>query len=207
MLIFDIGANVGRYTQTYANNPSNTIISVEASRSTYPVLVSNVSKYTNVTPLHYAVSNTSDNYITFYESESHTLSTLDLNWLTSPESRFGGTCNYKEVMVPTITLDSLISKYGIPDILKVDVEGAEEYVLYSLTQKVPVVSFEWAAEWKDSLKRAVDHLVSLGFTIFHVQKEDKYDYFPSEFTLSSEQCKDILTNSTNKVDWGMIWAK
>jgi len=207
MLIFDIGANIGRYTETYAKNPANTVISVEASTTTYPILVSNVLKYTNVTPLHYAVSNTPDQSITFYECQSDVLSTLDLNWLISPESRFGGKQIYREVIVPTIAIDALISRYGMPDILKVDVEGAEEYVLYSLTQKTPVVAFEWAAEWRDSLKRAIDHVVSLGYSKFHLQKEDKYDYFPSEFMLSSEECKAFLTNSTNKVDWGMIWAK
>jgi hypothetical protein len=104
-------------------------------------------------------------------------------------------------------LDALIEKYGVPDVLKIDVEGAEEQVIRSLSKKVPIILFEWAAEWRDSLKLAIDHLTSLGFTKFHVQKEDLYSYYPLEFELTSDECKMRLDESIVKVDWGMIWAK
>jgi len=208
MLIFDIGANIGRYSLTYAVNPQNTIISVEASPNTYNMLKIYMSPFTNVTALDYAVCNSKEPYITFYNCQSDTLSTLDINWLTSTESRFGDHREkFNEIQVKTITLDALIERYGVPDMLKIDVEGAEEQVIKSLSQKVPVLLFEWAAEWKDSLKRAIDHLTNLGFTKFHVQKEDMYSYYPSDFDLTSDQCKQVLEASVNRVDWGMIWAK
>lgn len=208
MLIFDIGANIGRYTLTFAVNPENTIISVEASPNTFNTLKMQVSPFTNVTALEYAVSNSTDPYITFFNCQSDTLSTLDINWLTSSESRFGDhRGRYSAIQVKTITLDTLIEKYGIPDLLKIDVEGAEEQVIRSLSKKAPILLFEWAAEWKDSLKLAIDHLTSLGFTRFHVQKEDKYSYYPLDFELSSEECKQVLEASVKKVDWGMVWAK
>lgn len=208
MLIFDIGANIGRYSLTFAVNPENTIISVEASPNTFNMLKINMSPFTNVTALDYAVSNSKEPYITFYNCQSDTLSTLDINWLTSSESRFGDhQGRFSPIQVKAITLDALIEKYGVPDILKIDVEGAEEQVIRSLSKKVPILLFEWAAEWKDSLKLAIDHLTSLGFTKFHVQKEDKYSYYPLDFDLTSDQCKQVLEASVNKVDWGMIWAK
>jgi FkbM family methyltransferase len=208
MLIFDIGANIGRYSLTFAVNPENTIISVEASPNTFNMLKINMSPFTNVTPLEYAVSDSKEPYITFYNCQSDTLSTLDINWLTSSESRFGDhQGRFSPIQVKAITLDALIEKYGVPDILKIDVEGAEEQVIRSLSKKVPILLFEWAAEWKDSLKLAIDHLTSLGFTKFHVQKEDKYSYYPLDFDLTSDQCKQVLEASVNKVDWGMIWAK
>lgn len=208
MLIFDIGANIGRYSLTYAKDSENTIISVEASPNTYNILKINMSPFTNVTALEYAVCNSKEPYITFYNCQSDTLSTLDINWLSSSDSRFGDHVGkFSPIQVKTITLDALIDKYGIPDMLKIDVEGAEEGVIRSLSKKVPILLFEWAAEWKDSLKLAIDHLTSLGFTRFHVQKEDKYSYYPLDFEMSSEECKFFLNNSLNKVDWGMIWAK
>jgi FkbM family methyltransferase len=207
MLIFDIGANRGRYTQTFAVNSENTIISVEASPNMFNILKETVAEFTNVTALEYAVSDSKDSYITFYNCQTDVLSTLDINWLTSSESRFGNhQGRYNAIQVKTITLDALIEKYGIPDMLKIDVEGAEEHVIRSLSKKVPMLLFEWAAEWKDSLKRAIDHLTSLGFTKFHVQKQDIYSYIPSGFDLTSDQCKHVLEESVNKVDWGMIWT-
>lgn len=208
MLIFDIGANIGRYSLTYAKDSENTIISVEASPNTYNILKINMSPFTNVTALEYAVCNSKEPYITFYNCQSDTLSTLDINWLSSSDSRFGDHVGkFSPIQVKTITLDALIEKYGVPDMLKIDVEGAEEGVIRSLSKKVPILLFEWAAEWKDSLKLAIDHLTSLGFTRFHVQKEDTYSYYPLDFEMSSEECKFFLNNSLNKVDWGMIWAK
>lgn len=208
MLIFDIGANIGRYSLTYAIDSENTIISVEASPNTYNILKINMSPFTNVTALEYAVCNSKEPYITFYNCQSDTLSTLDINWLSSSDSRFGDHVGkFSPIQVKTITLDALIEKYGVPDMLKIDVEGAEEGVIRSLSKKVPILLFEWAAEWKDSLKLAIDHLSSLGFTRFHVQKEDKYSYYPLDFELSSEECKYVLEASVKKIDWGMIWAK
>lgn len=209
MLIFDIGANIGKYSLTYAVNPQNTIISVEASPNTYNILKINMSPFTNVTVIDYAVCNSKDPYITFYSCQSDAqLSTLDINWLTSSNSRFGDNRGkFNEILVKTISLDVLIENYGVPDIVKIDVEGAEEEVIRSLSKKVPILLFEWAAEWKDSLKRAIDHLTSLGFTKFHIQIEDMYSYYPPEFELSSDECKMRLDRSIIKVDWGMIWAK
>ena len=130
-MIFDIGANIGRYTQTFAVNSENTIISVETSSNMFNILKETMAPFTNVTTLEYAV----------YDSK-----------------------------------------------------------------KVPVLFFEWAAEWKDSLKLAIDHLTSLGFTRFHVQNEDKYSYYPLDFELNLDEYKKCLDTSINKVDWGMIWA-
>jgi len=208
MLIFDIGANRGKYTDIYAVKSENRVISIEASPNMYINLKKNMEKYSNVITLEYAVSNTREPYITFFNCQSDTLSTLDINWLTSSESRFGDHIGkFSPIQVKTITLDRLIELYGIPDILKIDVEGAEEQVIKSLSQKVPVLLFEWAAEWKDSLKRAIDHLTILGFTKFHLQREDLYSYYPLEYELTSDECKQLLDMSINKVDWGMIWAK
>jgi hypothetical protein len=44
--------------------------------------------------------------------------------------------------VSTITLDLLIEKYGVPDFIKIDVEGFEEKVLHGLSQRISFLSFE-----------------------------------------------------------------
>jgi FkbM family methyltransferase len=176
--------------------------------NTYKILKENMMQFPNVTTLEYAVSNTEDSHVTFFDCQSSVLSTLDINWLTSNESRFGDNSGkFNAIKVKAITLDKLIETYGMPDVIKVDVEGAEEHVIKSLSQKVPVLLFEWAAEWKDSLKNAVIYLTTLGFSRFHVQRGDKYDYYPLDYELSSDDCMTILDLSVNKVDWGMIWAK
>jgi FkbM family methyltransferase len=44
--------------------------------------------------------------------------------------------------VETITLDQLTNKYGVPDYIKIDVEGFEQWVLKGLSHRVSYLSFE-----------------------------------------------------------------
>jgi FkbM family methyltransferase len=207
MLFFDIGANIGKWALANSS-PSTTIISVEASPGTYAQLKQNVQNNTNIVPLHYAVTSSSDPSVTFYHCKAaNTISTLNKDWLSSPESRFGNySPHIEEICVPAISLDKLIKIYGIPNLLKIDVEGAENIVLASLSQKVPEICFEWAAEMKSVNLECLDKLIMLGFTDFFVQMEDNYTFRPT-YTQTASDVRTLLKNARPKVDWGMIWAR
>jgi hypothetical protein len=101
----------------------------------------------------------------------------------------------------------MISTFGIPDRIKIDVEGAEDKVVTSLTTKVPVLCFEWAAEWYLAFVKSIDHLSSIGFTEFHIQDGDEYDYIPPHYEYNDSQIKTIMATKQHKEDWGMIWAR
>jgi FkbM family methyltransferase len=205
MRLFDIGANIGRYA--IANSSSfSQIVSVEASPGTFTKLKSDIASYSHIIPLNYAISDSSADTITFYDCAANTISTLDKDWLTSPSSRFCNYAQFKEILVPTMTLDKLISIYGVPDLLKIDVEGAENIVLASLSQKVPLLCFEWAAEWREKGKECIHHLVRLGYTKFHIQFEDKYTYRPTHFEKSATDALAFFDIARDKRDWGMIWT-
>ena len=49
--------------------------------------------------------------------------------------------------VKTTTLDALIEEYGMPVFVKVDVEGAENSVLRTLSRPVPALSMEFHEDW------------------------------------------------------------
>lgn len=205
MLIFDIGANVGKYSLTHKEY---NIISVEANPDTFQILCNNVRDYKNIIPLNYAISSNNTEYVDFYTCSADTLCTMDVNWISSPESRFGNFKNtIRKISVKTISIDKMIELYGNPDLIKVDVEGAEFNVLSSLTKKIPILCFEWASEWKNDSINCVHHLEKIGFSQFHIQKEDLYSYYPTNFNLSSNDVIQYLHSTTPKVDWGMIWAK
>jgi FkbM family methyltransferase len=205
MLIFDIGANVGAFA--IANQDGNKIISIEAVPDTYRTLYNNTNSYNNIISLNYAVSATPFS-ATFYSCPAcNVLATLNKDWLSSDISRFGHMKNtIVPIKVPTITLDALISQYGIPDILKVDVEGAEEEVVGTLTSKVPVLCFEWAAEWRGSMYRTLDYVDTLGFKKFYVQEGDNYTFRPTEYNMGINHAKQYLAKSKDKENWGMIWC-
>lgn len=99
-----------------------------------------------------------------------------------------------------------VINYGIPDLLKIDVEGAENCVLRSLSKRAKLLCFEWASEWNIETFECIDHLVKLGYSLFHIQNADIYNYRPTKFEHNSVSIKEYLLNTTPMVDWGMIWC-
>lgn len=204
-LYFDVGANIGMWSLENIKICEK-IIALEPSRNTFEVLVENCREK-KIICLNYAVSNENKEEIDFYESKNvKQLSTINKNWLCSKESRFYGTEHIK-TSCKTISLDRLIEQYGMPDLIKIDVEGAEDLVISSLTQKVKNLCFEWAREFHFVTKNSIDHLIKIGFTKFHVQFKDEYMYVPKEeeYTEDLNVIEYKLTKEKNN-DWGMVWA-
>jgi FkbM family methyltransferase len=202
-LCFDIGANKGLWALANKNNYSK-IIAIEPIDNTFSILTENC-KDSMFTCLKYAVCDSSDEFITFYDCEFDTLSTLCKEWLTDPSSRFCGS-KYKEIQCKTITIDTLINTYGIPDLIKVDAESGEFKCIKSLTQKVPLICFEWASETPTITNQCIDYLYSLGFREFHIQTEDNYIYRPVNYT-TIDAVKESISAMIPKQDWGMLWCR
>jgi hypothetical protein len=128
------------------------------------------------------------------------------DWFDDPKGRFYGLATVEE-KVPTITLDRLISEHGVPDLIKIDVEGAELEVIRSLTRKVACVCFEWASEMRVEACECIDLLQALGFTRYYVQHSDSYTFRPADsIYVDISTVKAQLGQTVDKVHWGMIWA-
>jgi len=214
MLYFDIGANIGKWSLSNIDqweemneiNKKNKIIAVEASPNTFKKLVENVHHESRIVCLQYAVCDSTEDSITFYDSQADTLSTINKDWLDSEESRFYEYATYHCLQCPTITLDKLMEEYGVPHLIKIDVEGGELECIRSLTQKVDQICFEWASEMKDIACKCMDYLTTLGYTEFSIQSEDNYTYRPTHYT-DADSVKRVLAQTTPKNEWGMIWAR
>jgi hypothetical protein len=204
-MYFDIGSNIGLWTLENINL-CDKIISIEASPITFSRLVNNC-KNDKIILLNYAVCNNNGNDITFYQANYDVLSTINKGWLTNDTSRFYNQ-PYTEITCKTITIDKLIEQYGLPDLIKIDVEGGEYECITSLTQKVKLLCFEWASETNDITFKCLDYLLNLGYTQFYIQNFDNYLFRPQDndfkniYTIKTE-----LSNTTPKEDWGMIWCK
>jgi len=205
MLVFDIGANIGSWSLSNVNNYDK-IIAIEASPITFQKLLNNV-KHDKIVPLNYAVCNNNGNDIIFYQASNDVLSTINKNWLTNPESRFFNH-PFMQITCKTITIDSLIKDFGIPDLIKIDVEGGEYECISSLTQKVKLLCFEWASELSSITLNCINYLTNLGYTEFYIQKGDDYTFIPSSDNFYDlNTLNKLLSNMINKIDWGMIWCR
>jgi FkbM family methyltransferase len=201
-MYFDIGANVGLWARSNMYK-CDKIIAVEASSRTFNSLQHNCTN-TNIVPLNYAVCNNNGKDIVFYEAQCNVLSTLNKDWLTSADSRFFNQ-PYTTVVCKTITIDDLIKQYGVPELIKVDVEGGEYECISSLTTKVNQLCFEWASEVNPITFKCLDYLFTLGFTKFYLQMGDSYTFTPTEY-YDIATIKSKLNSTVPKIDWGMLWC-
>lgn len=205
MLIFDIGANIGNWALANYNESDN-IICVEASPYTFNKLVSNICNRPGITCLNMAVCDSSNKTVEFFHSNVDTISTLDRKWLDDPTSRFYNFCSFHSVIVPAVSLDKLIETHGTPDLLKIDVEGAENIVIRSLTSKAKTLCFEWASEWNEKTFECIRYLTTIGYYQFHLQHTDSYTFRPSNYEHTAETLIKTLKSTKDKEDWGMIWG-
>jgi FkbM family methyltransferase len=231
-LIFDIGFNVGEFTQTCFNKYKDcNVIAVEAN----PNLCNAVSQHFftnyNFSLLNNLVSNNEGKEIDFYICHNATgVSTASTKFMEN--SRFTkGSKNVEAnsikwaepIKVQSITVDSMIERYGMPDLIKIDVEGYEYNVLSGLTQKANDICFEWHEEERDNLYKILEHLQSLGYEQFGVigwfdegdvfekatfsDKGDPYLEYPKNFYTLENLELDKLINPERRVNYGMFFAK
>jgi FkbM family methyltransferase len=231
-LIFDIGFNVGEFTQTCFNKyPNCSVIAVEAN----PNLANNASPHFftnyNFSLLNNVVSNVEGEEIDFYISHNATgVSTASTEFMENSRFTKGSkhlgenSINWAApIKVQSITVDSMIERYGMPDLIKIDVEGYEYNVLSGLTQKANHICFEWHEEEKDNLYKILEHLQRLGYDQFGVigwfdegdvfekatfsDKGDPYLEYPKNFYTLENLELDKLINPERRVNYGMFFAK
>jgi FkbM family methyltransferase len=207
MLCFDIGANIGRWTDLNKNNYTK-IIAIDGSLNIYQILKKHLEQFSNCECINYVVCNNNNNPINFYECNTNLLSTINKELYENQKSRYYNKFTYEEKIYNSITLDKLIEIYGIPDLIKIDVVLGEFSVISSLHQKVPLICFNWFSEFNEISFNCLDYLLTLGFNNFYIQYEDKYDFKPNDNEYNSiELIKDELNKTIPKEHWGMIWCK
>jgi FkbM family methyltransferase len=204
MLIFDIGANEGRFAEECFRKHENCqVILVEPN----PELLNGLEekfKNKNVKIINKLVSSKSNLKIDFYVNNLSVISTASHDWINN--SRFKDS-NWKEaIKIESISLDDLIVSYGTPDILKVDVEGYELEVFEGLTSKQKKICFEWAEEQYDKINKTCDHLKSIGYKDFGFIDGDQYLLEATEYTSWEKSNFHLDIIPERKIRWGMIWA-
>jgi FkbM family methyltransferase len=215
-MIFDVGANRGLFTDAcIMNNPTDKIIVIEANPNLFDYLVEKYKNNDHIEVINSLISNENDVLIPFYLSNVDVISTASIDWITN--SRFVNRqtwceplemCTwYEPIQVKSRSLDSIIDQYGIPELIKVDVEGYEFEVLSGLTKKAKDICFEWAEEQYESIKKTCDHLKTLGYTEFGFIEDDEYLKKPEVYTCWENSPIHSLVKPDRKEKWGMIWVR
>jgi FkbM family methyltransferase len=206
--------------------PNATVIGVEPNIALQPKHSGN-----NFKLIRELVSSSSTEKKKFYASPlADGVSTTSVEFMEN--SRFSkGSKNLPEKSIhwitgiPTscVTLDEMVSSYGVPDFIKIDVEGGELDVLKGLTQKTPHICFEWHEELHETLEKCIAHLMSIGFTQFGIigyfdegdvfskitysDKGDPFWEMPKEYHSWGDLEVSRFIQPSRRVNYGMVYAK
>jgi FkbM family methyltransferase len=166
--VFDIGANIGFYTRLFSEavGPAGMIVAVEPAPRALRLLELNASLCGAAIQVVAKAVGASEGRARFVESKN-----LDLSYCTS--ALVGRT-----VEVESTTIDCLRARWGMPDLIKIDVEGFENAVLEGArgtldANDAPIVMFEHIADLaarcrQGSLRDAIDRFPAGRYRVFRV---------------------------------------
>lgn len=164
-LVFDIGANVGQMAQRFLDAGADKVVCVEPCFEVFQQL----ALVKGIVPIHAAVWNTSKLLpVSYCANHDGWSSCKPAEWsLMYPEA------DWREPQwVPTVTLDHLIETFGMPHLLKVDVEKAEMEALAGLSQRPPFLIYEFHQRFVEDALACLDRCAALGFTRAHYTCEE-----------------------------------
>lgn len=105
-----------------------------------------------------------DGEITFHQcSNMPNISTCFSDW---KDGYFKGKSKWTKIKLPSLTLDSLIQKYGKPDFIKIDIEGHEDKALAGLSDPIKFISMEYTGGYGGQFNKSLEELDRLGYEKF-----------------------------------------
>lgn len=199
MLIFDIGAYKGEYTDKYLAEGAR-VVAVEPQEVHANGLR---AKYAGkpVTVVQAAVGAANGTAMLYQTRASWFASLKPERWKVG---RFSGYEWREAYPVEVITLDALIERFGMPDFIKIDTEGGELEVIAGLTRPAPLLSYEFTRELLDDTQLCGLHLLEIGRYEFSISFV--YDDKPNRY-MTLERTMDILRHNENPLLWGNIYAR
>ena len=175
-LTFDLGAHVGNRTRALAALGCR-VVALEPQPDFARVLRAIFARRTTVEIIEAAVGEKTGRAALSVSDRSPTMTTLATAWRDerARDSVFAGVHWNRSIDVDTMTLDTLITRFGTPAFIKIDVEGAEPQVLAGLSRPVQALSFEYLPDALDYTRACVARLTALGPYRFNWSPGESYE--------------------------------
>jgi FkbM family methyltransferase len=196
-LVFDVGANVGTRTKVFRHLRCR-VVAIEPQRNCIAALKHTFGS--TIVVVHAAASDR-EGYADLHASDVTAISSLSSEWVEAAKKseKFGNTNWNQKERVKLVRLDALIAQYGIPDFIKIDVEGHELSVLRGLSTAITALSFEFTPQFRDIATSCMDRLNQVGEYQFNFSRGDTGEMWFSKW-MSSDDFKTALCDVSNYGD-------
>jgi FkbM family methyltransferase len=160
-LVFDVGANIGNRSKVFVELGARTV-AFEPLPGPADYLELVLGPQPRFTLVRAAVGERGGE-AEMLVADVPVYSTLSQGWrdAATGSGRHDDSTWTERITVPVVTLDDAIADHGVPDFVKVDVEGYELEVVSGLSRPVPCLSLEFSGEWLEPTYRCLDRLEAL----------------------------------------------
>jgi FkbM family methyltransferase len=197
VLVFDIGANVGMFSEIFSSLGAKVVALEPNSDCVRHIQLSYPDAGIEVIQ---AVAGATNGLATINLSdERDDISSVSNDWIEAIKQEhheYEGLWS-RRVAIPMLTLDTLIQYYGKPYFIKIDVEGFEESVLEGLSAQPPLLSFECNTAYLEATMRCLDKKCFDCESVFNFAMGD-----PGGFELENWVGKQTLKQALDRLGKG-----
>ena len=206
-LVFDVGANVGSRSKLFLNLGAK-VVAFEPQPELCEHLTQHLRLHNKFTLMPIGLGS-NPSVVELKISDAHVLSSMSNRWIesTTQSGRFSSYNWDKSIDVKVDTLDNMLTKFGIPTFIKIDVEGYELEVLEGLSHTVKYFSLEFTSEDIESFKKCLFRINQIGKYIFQFSEGETLKMTFADWM----DGKTILKSLESKIKrqpmlWGDIYA-
>jgi FkbM family methyltransferase len=206
-LCFDVGAHVGNRVRCWRGLGAR-VVAVEPHPDLVTVLGWLYGRDPQVHIVAAGLGASPGQAPLLADERNLTVATLSPDWARrmGSDRAFRGISWRPQAQVEVTTLDALITRFGRPDFVKIDVEGLEPEVLAGVSAPLPALSFEYLAAAPEAALACVERLESLAAYRYNWSPGESHR-LASACWLDAEGIRRVLAELVSGSGSGDVYAR